>query len=47
MMTKDDINTLRAKLDKSIVEGQDYSIIYNLSCQLDELIARYYKEMLK
>lgn len=47
MMIKDDINTLRTKLDKSIEDGQDYSIIYKLSCELDELIAQYYREVLK
>ena len=47
MMIKDDINTLRIKLDKSIIEGQNYYIIYKLSCELDDLIAKYYNETLK
>ncbi len=47
MMIKDDINTLRTELNESIINGQDYSVIYKLSCELDELIAKYYNETLK
>ena len=33
---------LRDKLNKSIENGEDYSVIYQLSIELDELIAQYY-----
>lgn len=42
-MLNDEICKLRDKLNESIVTGQDYSIIYQLSVELDELIAQYYK----
>ena len=38
------ISKKREELNKSIEEGQDYSIIYKLSVELDELIAEYYRE---
>ena len=41
-MLNDEICKLRDKLNKSIEEGKDYSIIYKLSIELDELIASYY-----
>ena len=41
-MLNDEICKLRDKLNKSIEEGEDYSIIYKLSIELDELIASYY-----
>lgn len=44
MLEKKDINTLRTKLNESIVRGDDYAIIYKLSTDLDELIAEYYAE---
>ena len=40
-MLNDEICKLRDKLNESIVTGQDYSIIYQLSIELDELIAKY------
>ena len=43
-MLNDEICKLRDKLNESIVTGQDYSIIYQLSIELDELIAKYYTE---
>lgn len=43
-MLNDEICNLRDKLNKSIENGEDYDIIYQLSVQLDELIAKYYKE---
>lgn len=43
-MLNDEICKLRDKLNKSIEEEKDYSIIYQLSIELDELIAKYYKE---
>ena len=44
-MLNDDICKLRDELNKSIEKGEDYSIIYQLSIDLDKLIAEYYKEL--
>ncbi len=44
MSNKEKINNLREKLNESIENNEDYSIIYDLSIQLDKLIADYYKE---
>lgn len=41
-MLDDEICKLRDKLNKSIENGEDYSVIYQLSIELDELIAEYY-----
>lgn len=41
-MLNDEICKLRDKLNKSIEKGEDYSKIYQLSIELDELIAKYY-----
>ena len=46
-MLNDEICKLRNKLNQSIVTGKDYSIIYQLSLELDELIAEYYKQNVK
>lgn len=46
-MLNDEICELRNKLNKSIEQGDDYSITYKLSVELDELIAKYYKELRK
>ena len=43
-MLNDEICKLRDKLNDSIVSGQDYSITYKISVELDELIAKYYKK---
>lgn len=43
-MLNDKICNLREKLDESIRNNLDYSIIYQLSIELDELIAQYYAE---
>ena len=45
-MLNDKICCLREKLNESIINVEDYSIIYQLSVELDELIAQYY-EILK
>ena len=45
-MLNDEICRLRDKLNESIVTGKDYSIIYKLSIELDELIAEYYSCLL-
>ena len=42
-MLNDEICKLRDELNKSIEEGKDYEIIYDLSVKLDELIAEFYK----
>lgn len=44
-MLNDEICKLREKLNKSIEQGSDYDTTYQLSVQLDELIAKYYKEL--
>ena len=46
-MINDEICKLRDELNKSIVEGQDYKIVYRISVELDELIAKYYQETSK
>ncbi len=46
-MLNDEICKLRDKLNESIVTGKDYSIIYKISIELDELIAEYYKNCVK
>ena len=46
-MLNDEICKLRDKLNKSIVDGEDYSVIYKLSVELDELIAEYYRSLKK
>ena len=43
-MLSNEINELREKLDNAILSNEDYSTIYNISIQLDELIAQYYRE---
>lgn len=42
-MLNDEICKLRDKLNKSIISGEDYSVVYKLSVELDELIAKYYQ----
>ena len=43
-MLNEEICRLRDKLNESIVTGQVYSVIYQLSIELDELIAEYYRQ---
>lgn len=43
-MINDEICKLREVLNKSIIEGEDYSVVYQISIELDELIAKYYQE---
>ena len=40
-MLNDEICKLRNRLNESIVSGEDYSVVYQLSIELDELIAQY------
>ena len=46
-MLNDEICKLRDKLNKSISDGEEYSKTYQLSIELDELIAEYYRNSLK
>lgn len=41
-MLNDEICKLRDELNKSIITGQDYEVIYALSVELDNLITKYY-----
>lgn len=43
-MINDEICELRDKLNKSIEDGESYDKIYELSVQLDKLIAKFYNE---
>lgn len=43
-MLIEEINKLRKKLDKSILDGEDFSKTYQISLELDKLIAEYYKK---
>ena len=43
-LLNEEICKLREKLDTSIRENKDYRIIYKLSVELDNLIAKYYVE---
>ena len=43
-MLDEEICKLREKLNESIIKGEDYSITYKLSVELDVLIAKYYDE---
>ncbi len=42
-MLNEEICELREKLNESITNGEDYMVTYKLSIELDELIARYYR----
>ena len=46
-MLDEEICELRKQLNESIINGEDYSVTYKLSVELDELIAKYYKEKKK
>ena len=46
-MLNDEICKLRDRLNESITIGEDYNIIYKLSVELDELIAEYYRKIVK
>ena len=41
-MINEQICELREKLNKSILEGNDYNETYRISVELDELIAKFY-----
>lgn len=42
-MLNEEICKLRDKLNKSIEDNEDYSVTYQLSIELDELIAQFYR----
>lgn len=44
-MLNDEICKKRDELNKSIEIGEEYSKIYKLSVELDELIAKYYNDI--
>ena len=46
-MLNEEICNLREKLNESIINGENYEKIYKLSIELDELIAKYYKNDIK
>lgn len=46
-MLNDEICKLRDRLNESITIGEDYNIIYKLSVEFDELIAEYYRKLIK
>ena len=46
-MLNDEICKKRNELNKSIENGDEYSKIYRLSIELDELIAKYYNAQQK
>ncbi len=46
-MLNDEICKLREKLNESIINGTDYNITYQISVELDELIAKYYNTQIK
>lgn len=43
-MLNDEIRKKREELNKSIEENKAYEYIYKISVELDELIAKFYKE---
>lgn len=46
-MLNDEICKLRDKLNESILKGKDYETIYSISIELDELIAKFYREKIR
>ncbi len=46
-MLNDEICKKRDELNKSIEHDEEYSKIYKLSVELDELIAKYYNKQAK
>lgn len=43
-MLNKQILRLRDELNNSIINGEDYEVVYKLSIELDELITKYYKD---
>lgn len=46
-MLNKQILKLREELNNSIINGENYEVVYKLSVELDELITKYYKETIK
>lgn len=46
-MLNDEICKLRERLNDSIINDEDYNITYQISVELDELIAKYYSIEIK
>ena len=46
-MLNEEICKLREKLNESILNEVDYNITYQISVELDELIAQYYSSQMK
>ena len=46
-MLNEEICRLREKLNDSILNETDYNITYQISVELDELIAQYYSTQMK
>lgn len=46
-MLNEEICKLRDRLNESIEKNRDYSVIYQISVELDKLIAKFYKEKWK
>ena len=46
-MLNDEICKLREKLNQSIINENDYDITYQISIELDELIAQYYSTQIR
>ena len=46
-MVDEEILELRRKLNERITKEKDYTYIYTLSLELDELIARYYNKKIR
>ena len=46
-MIDEEICKLREKLNQSIIDEKDYNSNYQISIELDELIAQYYSKNMK
>ena len=43
-MVTEEINVLREKLEKQLLNNEPYDSIYKTSAAIDELLTEYYKE---
>lgn len=44
-MLVDEINELKTKLEKQVMEKDSYDKIYETSVKIDKLLVKYYKEL--
>lgn len=44
-MLVDEINKLKNKLEKQVMEKDSYDRIYETSVKIDKLLVKYYKEL--